>query len=127
MIKLTYFLLLITIPSVYADTLTEVIQHTLETNPDILISTNNRRAADQKLKQAQGGYWPSIEMTGGYGRENSDNPTTRNRTGGDITLTRQEIGLTLSQMLFDGFDVKHRVAQQKWLVNYAAYNVENTS
>ncbi|MDM8557720.1 TolC family outer membrane protein [Candidatus Parabeggiatoa sp. HSG14] len=111
---------------VYADTLTEVIQRTLETNPEVLMSVNNRRAIDQTLKQAQSGYWPTVGLTGGYGRERSDNVTTRNM-GEDVTLTRQEMGLTLSQMLFDGFSVKHKIARQNSLVNSAAYKVQNTS
>ncbi len=120
-------LLFFTLPGyLHADTLTEVIQHTLETNPEVLISINTRRAADQEFKQAQSGYWPTIELRGGYGRENSDNATTRNRTGGDISLTRQEMGISLSQMLFDGFSVKHGVARQNSLVNSAAYKVQNT-
>ncbi len=124
--KLTFLFFLTLSSSLQAEiTLTEVIQHTLKTNPDVLITINNRRAADQEVKQAQGGYWPSIELTGGYGREISDNVTTR-RAGGEMTLARQEIGITLSQMLFDGFSVKHKVAQQNALLNSATYKVKNT-
>jgi adhesin transport system outer membrane protein len=108
-----------------ADTLTEVIQRTLETNPEVLITVNKHRATTQNLKQTRGGYWPTIELTGGFGRERSDNVTTRN-LGGDVSLTRQEMGLTLSQMLFDGFNVKHKIARQNSLVNSAAYKVQNT-
>jgi len=124
--KFTFLCFLTLSSSLQAEiTLTEVIQHTLKTNPDVLITINNRRAADQEVKQAQGGYWPSIELTGGYGREISDNVTTR-RAGGEMTLARQEIGITLSQMLFDGFSVKHKVAQQNALLNSATYKIKNT-
>jgi len=112
---------------VSAETLIEVIQHTLETNPDILITINNRLAAEQQLKQAQAGYWPTIELTAGYGREISDNTTTRATTGEDATLMRQEMGLTLSQILFDGFFVTHEIARQSALVNSSAYRVQDTS
>jgi outer membrane protein, adhesin transport system len=112
---------------VSAETLIKVIQHTLETNPDILITINNRRAADQQLEQAQAGYWPTIELNAGYGREISDNTTTRATTGEDVTLMRQEIGLTLSQILFDGFFVKYEVERQLSLINSSAYRVQDTS
>jgi len=122
------FFFLITLSSyVQAETLTEVIQHTLETNPDILMTVHNRLAADQELKQVQSGYLPSVELTGGYGREKSDNTTTRNQTGGDMNLARQELGLTLSQMLFDGFSLQNKVAHQNSLVNSAAYKVRDRS
>jgi adhesin transport system outer membrane protein len=124
--KFTFLCFLTLSSSLQAEnTLTEVIQHTLKTNPDVLITINNRRAAEQEVKQAQGGYWPSIELTGGYGREISDNVTTR-RAGGEKTLARQEIGITLSQKLFDGFSVKHKVAQQKAMLNSETYKVKNT-
>jgi adhesin transport system outer membrane protein len=63
--KKFFFFFLITLSAcLQAETLTEVIQRTLETNPDVLITINNRRAIDQELKQAQAGYWPSVELTG---------------------------------------------------------------
>ncbi len=110
-----------------AETLNEVIQHTLTTNPDMLITVNNYRASEQTIKKAQAGYLPSLELYANYGSENSDNSTTRNRIGGDVTLNRSEIGLTLSQILFDGFRVKHQVDQQKYITNSIANTVKNTS
>ncbi len=124
--KFAFFLFMISFSS-HAESLTEVIQRTLETNPDVLITVNNRRAAAQELRQAEGGYWPSLELTGGYGRESSDNSSTRSSTGKDVTLTRQELGLTLSQMLFDGFSTHYRVEQQHSLVESAAYKVQESS
>lgn len=123
--KFAFFLLMISFSS-HAESLTEVIQRTLETNPDVLITVNNRRAAAQELRQAEGGYWPSLELTGGYGRESSDNSSTRS-FGKEVTLTRQELGLTLSQMLFDGFSTHYRVEQQSSLVESAAYKVQESS
>jgi adhesin transport system outer membrane protein len=123
--KLIIMLFFFSLPSfVHAKTLIEVIQHTLATNPDVLVTLNNRHAADQQLKQAQAGYWPVLELTGGYGRETSDNTTTRLNNGEDLTLTRQEIGLSLSQLLFDGFFTKHEIARQHFHNNSSAYKVK---
>ena len=128
MTKLIYGLLvLMNLPSwLQAETLTAVIQHTLETNPEILITIKNRYIVEQQLQQAQAGYWPTIDLIGGYGQENSDNASTR-RAGGDVTLTRRETGLSLSQMLFDGFEVKNRVNKHQYLVNSAAYKIQESS
>lgn len=112
----------------HAITLIEAIQKTVETNPDVLVTTGNRRAVDQELVQARAGYLPSINLVGGYGRENSDNLTTRSRyPEGDVTLNRQEAGVTVSQMLFDGFDVKYNVEHQDARVDAATYQVLNIS
>ena len=128
MTKLIYgFLVLMILPSwLQAETLTAVIQHTLETNPEILMTIKSRYVVEQQLQEAQAGYWPTIDLIGGYGRETSDNASTR-RAGGDVTLTRRETGLSLSQMLFDGFEVKNRVNKHQYLVNSAAYKVQESS
>ncbi len=127
MTKLIYGLLLIILPSwLQAETLTAVIQQTLETNPEILITIKNRYMVEQQLRQAQAAYRPTIDWIGGYGREISDNVSTR-RDGGDVTLTRRETGLSLSQMLFDGFEVKNSVNKHQYLVNSAAYKVQESS
>lgn len=112
-----------------ADTLTEVIQHTLETNPDVLISTHDQRIANHALDQAEADYFPSIDLSAGYGREHSDNPNTRARLSEDneVDLNRQELSITLSQRLFDGFAVKHQVARQQAKTKVATYQVENTA
>jgi adhesin transport system outer membrane protein len=127
MTKLIYGLLLIILPSwLQAETLTAVIQQTLETNPEVLITIKNRYMVEQQLQQAQAAYRPTIDLIGGYGRETSDNVSTRH-AGGDVTLTRRETGLSLSQMLFDGFEVKNSVNKHRYLVNSAAYKVQESS
>ena len=112
---------------VQADTLVEVIRQTLETNPDVLVTAHQRLAVDQEHRQAVAGYLPSLELNGGYGRETSDNVTTRVREGGELSLNREELGLTLSQMLFDGFQVKHAVEYQNSRIESAAHQVKTTS
>jgi adhesin transport system outer membrane protein len=128
--KFTYLLMVVSLwlPSwVQSGVLTEIIQKTLETHPDVLMTQDNYRAAEQAQRRAQAGYLPTLDLIGGYGRENSDNATTRNRyPEGDVTLTRQEIGLTLSQMLFDGFQVKYEVRRQGARVDSAAYQIQDT-
>lgn len=127
MTKLIYGLWLIILPSwLQAETLTAVIQQTLETNPEILITIKNRYMVEQQLQQAQSAYRPTIDLIGGYGRETSDNVSTR-LAGGDVTLTRRETGLSLSQMLFDGFEVKNSVNRHQYLVNSAAYKIQESS
>jgi len=124
-----YFILLICcllpLPIDAANTLTEVIQRTLSTNPDVLITVHNRWAADERVHQAQAGYLPSIELSAGYGRESSDNPSRYSDSS--VDLMRQELGLTLSQILFDGFAVKNDTEKQQSKVESAAYQTYETS
>lgn len=127
--KITSLLFLFSLVSpTHAETLTEVIKQTLQTNPDVLISTNNRRAVDEELNQTWAGYLPTVELTAGIGKENSENSTTRaHYADGEADLTRRELGLSLSQMLFDGFNVAYGVEQQQFRVDSSAYRVQNTT
>lgn len=110
--------------SVSAQTLNQAVEQTIKTNPDILVDANRRLANDKTIDEARGGYFPKVDLNLGYGRENSDNITTR---PGDRTLTRGEAGLTLSQMLYDGFGTRSEVARRTATAESSAWRVQGTS
>ena len=98
----------------HAMTLTEAIQSTVENHPQIQASQNARLSADEEVKVAKGGYLPSVDVLAGYGRQNSDTPSTRALSPGTHnkeTLTYGTSELRLRQMLFDGFNVSSNVAR----------------
>jgi len=68
-------------------------------------------------------------MLAGYGREGTDNPTTRAGTGSNHweTLNRGESSLRLQQMVFDGFATSSEVGRQQATVNSRAYSLLGTS
>jgi outer membrane protein, adhesin transport system len=108
-----------------ATSLEETIQAALETNPEVGVVQADRKAIDQELRQARAQYLPSVDVRGALGPEYSNNPSTRNRAGGDsaTTLMRYESQLTLSQMLFDGFATPSEVERQKARIDSASYRV----
>lgn len=112
-----------------AQTLQEAIQCAMVTNPDVLITTNDRLATDQALKVAQAGYYPTLDANLGYGRERALNVSTINFEGTEspISLTRSEAGMHLDQMLFDGFATNDEVARNQFRVTSAAYRVAGTA
>ncbi len=111
-----------------AMTLSQAIQSTVDTHPEIQASMNDRLSTDEDVKFAKGGYLPTVDALAGYGRENSDNPTTRGLTGhNQETLTYGTSELRLRQMLFDGFNTPNEVARTKAVVNSRAYFVQGTS
>ncbi len=109
------------------DTLTEAVSVGMETNPETGVVENNRRATDEELRQAQGLYLPSVDLQGDTGFEYTDNVTTRARTGDDESLYRNQIGVTLTQLLFDGFDTKYENQRQYHRVRSASHRVRETS
>lgn len=110
-----------------ADTLIQVIERTLETHPEVLFNQYNRLAAEEGIAQAKAGYLPRVQVSGGYGREYSDNATTRLATEDGLELSRRELGINVSQTLFDGFQVNASVDNRKALRNSAAHRALNSS
>lgn len=111
-----------------AMTLTEAIQSTLQYHPEISQSVNSRLTADEELKFARGGYLPTVDLVAGYGRENTDSPTTRAAGNhNDETLTRGDAEIRLRQMLFDGFGTPNEVKRNESNVNSKAFRILGTS
>lgn len=111
--KLAIVLSLILLPlSAQSQTLEQAVAHTLDTNPDLRVAFNRFKAREEQVNQAIAGYMPTIDINGGYGYEQTDSVSTRRRVdlqngvnGSDGTneLERGEFGVSLKQMLFDGF------------------------
>lgn len=108
----------------YGQSLTEAVQQTLQTNPDVLIDASKRLSTDEALKGARGGYFPKVDLLLGAGSERSNNSSTG---GVDRTLARHEGSLTLTQMLFDGFGVSSEVNRNRARVTSAAHKLAGTS
>ncbi|WP_373387893.1 TolC family outer membrane protein [Pseudomonas alcaligenes] len=111
-----------------AMTLSEAIQSTIDNHPELHASMNDRLSADEDVKIARGGYLPTVDLLVGYGREQTDSPSTR--ALGDHnkeTLNYRDAELRLRQMLFDGFNTPNEVARTESVVNSRAYYVLGTS
>ena len=111
-----------------AITLNEAIQSTVDNHPEIHASKNDRLSADEEVNVAKGGYLPKVDLIAAYGRQRTDNPTTRALYGHenrDLNYTQSE--LRLRQLLFDGFNTPNEVGRTKAVVNSRAYYVQGTS
>lgn len=114
--------------SANGQTLNEAMQSALEVHPEIQAGVNARLAVEEQMKAAKGGYLPQVDLLAGYGREGTDNPSTRNTYGHSYkTLNRGESSLRLQQMLFDGFATSSEVGRQRATVNARAYELLGTS
>ncbi len=95
-------LTVLTAGSVNGQTLSEAVELTLRTNPDILATRHNVTAAEELHQQARAGYFPSVDLVLAGGRENSNNTTTRAAGLDDLRLDRQESSIRLTQLIYDG-------------------------
>jgi len=104
-----------------ADTVHKAIAH----NPDVLVTQDDQRAIEQNVREAKAGYLPRVDVNAGIGGEKSDNASTLGATGrqGYLGLHREESGIRITQMLFDGFFTRQEVARQTATLQAASYRV----
>ncbi|MFD2643239.1 TolC family outer membrane protein [Pseudomonas japonica] len=126
-------LLAMTCASAQAMSLQEAVQSAVDYHPEAKAAINSRLSADEDVKFARGGYYPSVDLVAGYGRERSDNTNTRGlnangtRNHNKETLNYTQSELRLRQMLFDGFNTSNEVARTEAVVNSRAYYLQATS
>lgn len=100
---ISLFLLIFTWSEVSAQTLQEAIQQTITSHPEILQNFAQAAAAQQSIAEAEGAYYPSIDINAGYGREMTESPITQDLEGDSkITLNRREFSVALTQNIFAG-------------------------
>ena len=110
-----------------ATTIKQSIEKAISSNPRVL-SQHYAVMADQHfIRQMQGQYWPSVDVTGGYGPEYANNTSTRGSAkGGSTQLDRQEGDIAIQEILYDGGKRSSQVDQKKAIKNYDGSNLTET-
>lgn len=100
----------------------------ISTNPSYGTVAASRRATDEELEQGRALFRPSVDVNADVGFEHTDDPSTRAGDGDDDeNLARYETGVTLTQLLFDGFNAHYEVERQKARVTSSAHRVRETA
>lgn len=107
-------------------TLRDAVAVGVLTNPETEAVSNNRRATDEELKQAKALYLPSIDMRADTGYE-SIYSEPDGSVPGHSDLWRSQAGITLTQMLFDGFATKYENQRQYHRVRSASHRVRESA
>jgi adhesin transport system outer membrane protein len=110
-----------------ADTLRDVVEVTVKTNPEVLAVANERKAVTEEIDQVKAGYYPTVDIAIGTGWELTNSPTTRASGNGEVHLNRDEASIQLRQMLFDGMATKNEVKRQTARANSRAFEVNSAS
>jgi adhesin transport system outer membrane protein len=106
-----------------AMSLQQAVEKTIKTNPQILQAAKDREAVEFELRQARGLYLPSVDLEAGIGRRRLSNDTTGTLTSDSDYLSPGDVGLTISQTLYDGGGRKAQVDQQASRVDGASFRV----
>jgi len=92
-------------PATAPVTLKEVAQQAVLNSPEVTSKWHNYKAAEEEIGVARGGFFPRIDASAGAGRESLKQPPATNTDD----YTRSNYGLSLNQMLFDGFATSSEV------------------
>lgn len=96
--------------SALALSLSEVVEQTLSTNPDVLVAQKQAESRQGEVRGARAAYLPTIDAELGIGHEWTKSPATNDE---GVDLTRKEAALRLRQLLFAGGSVSGEVRRQK--------------
>lgn len=117
------------VPRAWAEPLRSVVAHTLQTSPELGGLRMNRLATDQELVAAGGLGLPRIDVRATAGHRATDQSRSPLGTGSvDVrSRNRGDVGATLSQPLFDGFETRSQIERQANRVNSARNRVNDTA
>lgn len=112
------------VPSSFGLTLQAAIQHTLQTNPEMQAAFYETQARKSAVAEAKAGYLPVLSVSAGVGQEIRTAPATGNEK---VDLDRQELGLQVRQMVFDGSATAAEVARQRARLISGEYGSQSTA
>jgi adhesin transport system outer membrane protein len=93
-------------PAQTAGTLRAAAEKAVGTNPDVTARFNALRAAGDAVDVVRGGLFPRVDLNAGAGR---DEERVSTRTPEAQSITRSGVGLSLTQLLWDGLGTKNEI------------------
>ncbi len=107
----------------------DAVRRALDYHPAIKSSAARKDAADERIRVERGGLLPSVNFRGSTGLQYVDSTGTRNRgtraPGSEhySTLWRNEAGLFVTQLLWDGYLTRNTVEQARASAQAAGHRV----
>jgi adhesin transport system outer membrane protein len=116
-----------------AETIKEAAEIAVNTHPEVGQLRFSRRAIEHELRATRGGYLPQVDVRGAVGHEWVNNNASRTRASrgpgdsGWVDMNRYEAGVSLRQLLFDGFGTDSDVNRQYYRVESSAHRTMDTA
>ena len=104
--------------------LEEAIGQALRTNPELLAAQSALESRKFEVSEAKSSWQPQVSVSAGVGNETRTAPSTGNQ---DVDLSRRELGLQASQLVFDGFAVNSEIKRQQAREESARFELESTA
>jgi len=104
--------------------LTEAVQQTMETNPQIFVKKNILQSEKELLQNSYSGYLPSVDLAYSAGRETTETIANAHK---QYTNNIQDASATLTENVFEGFNTMYDVQKQKSLILSADSGVKDAA
>ncbi len=119
----------LTVQAAQAMSLDEAVKVALDSHPTIQAAEAALRASKESVSEAEGGWFPTIDLSGDTGYQYANTSTTRGRAtrgaSGDagVSTWRKSGQLTLSQKLYDGFSTSSEVEAAEWRSKVSSFDL----
>lgn len=110
----------------FALSLQQVVRESLKENPEVQVKIKTYIVARERIRESKAGFLPTIDLQTGYGYEETNSPTTRDRGEKSVELNKKNATFSVRQVLFDGFATKHDVKQQFAKAQAVYFDLQNT-
>ncbi len=127
---LTLFLTTVSAPAYSFEetyTLEESLKNAFAYNPQIADVKEAKSIATHRVREAQAGYFPTLGLWAGTGFQQESSKYARDSNSYDETIYVTEVGVNLSQTLWDGMRTSSNVAMNEALKESSIYTVLDTS
>ncbi|MFA3916720.1 TolC family protein [Ruegeria hyattellae] len=103
--------------------LEDAILFVLETNPEITAAESNKQAIEFELQQARSFWAPRVELDAFSGGSTNDGNTTPDLSAAEGWIGGYELGVRVSQLLYDGKETRSEIERQAYRIDAAALRV----
>jgi adhesin transport system outer membrane protein len=103
--------------------LEDSILFVLETNPEITSAEANKQAIEFELQQARSFWAPRFEFDVFAGSSIDDGNTTPDLSSAQSWIDGYELGVRMSQLLFDGKETRSEIERQAYRIDAAALRI----
>ncbi len=100
----------------------QAIRHAVANNPEVLAAYHQFEASSAELRAGKGGFLPSLDVSGEYSENRLETPIFQRDS-----FKSDAARLTLTQMLFDGFETWYEVDQLTDAQRAAYYELRQVS
>jgi adhesin transport system outer membrane protein len=119
--------LLLQYPAAFAQTLKEAVQRAMSYHPEVLLNRAQTSSARQGVTEAQGAYYPKLDINSAYGSEWTQSPFTKDLVGDNSTsLKRQEFNLALVENIYSGGAIVGEVDRNIYVYRSQRYKTYST-